>query len=212
MIYGVINNLYRLGAEVIYETLEPIHVSGHACRGELRTLHSLVKPKFFVPVHGEYRHLKKHVQLAQSLGMNENNTMIAEIGDTIEFGKNSMKRGEKFKAGSKLVDGVGIDGADSFVLRDRIHLSEDGLIVVVAAFEELSATLSSLEIIGKGLVLSDAVVQEAKSNLINTLNSVDLRAIGDENELSAIIRRGLKNYIFKATKKNPVILPVVMVI
>ncbi|MBO5714549.1 MAG: ribonuclease J, partial [Clostridia bacterium] len=94
MIYGVINNLYKLGAEVIYETLEPIHVSGHACRGELKTLHSLVKPKFFVPVHGEYRHLKKHCDLAKSLGLKPTNTLIAEIGDTIELTSKTIKLGE----------------------------------------------------------------------------------------------------------------------
>lgn len=212
MIYGVINNLYRLGADVIYESLEPIHVSGHACRGELKVLHSLLKPKFFIPVHGEYRHLKKHALLAESVGTKESNILIADIGDTVELTARTMKFGEKFPAGTRFVDGVGIDGADSFVLRDRIHLSEDGLLVVVACVNEFTAQLNSLEIIGKGLVLSDAMISEAKANLTNTLNQIDLRAVRDENELSTIIRRGVKNYIFKATKKNPMILPVVMVI
>ncbi len=212
MIYGVINNLYKLGAEVIYESLEPIHVSGHACRGELRVLHSLVKPKFFIPVHGEYRHLKKHALLAQSLGMKESNIMIAEIGDTAEFTANSIGRGERFVAGSKFVDGVGIDGADSFVLRDRIHLSEDGLVVVVVGIDELSCEMTSLEIVGKGLVLTDAFMEEAKANVKNALKQIDLRKVADEAELSSIIRRSLKNFIFKSTKKNPMILPVVMVV
>lgn len=212
MIYGVINNLYRLGAEVIYESLEPIHVSGHACRGELRILHSLVKPRFFIPVHGEYRHLKKHAQLAQSLGMRESNTLIADIGDTVLIDGKDMKFGEKFPSGSRFVDGVGIDGADSFVLRDRIHLSEDGLVVAVVAVDEYSAKLSSVEIIGKGLVLSDEMVNEAKANLLNTLNQMDMRKVRDEAELSAIIRRSLKNYLFKVTKKNPMLVPVVMVV
>lgn len=212
MIYGVINNLYRLGAEVIYESLEPIHVSGHACRGELRILHSLIKPRFFIPVHGEYRHLKKHAQLAQSLGMRESNTLIADIGDTVLIDGKDMKFGEKFPSGSRFVDGVGIDGADSFVLRDRIHLSEDGLVVAVVAVDEYSAKLSSVEIIGKGLVLSDEMVNEAKANLLNTLNQTDMRKVRDEAELSAIIRRSLKNYLFKVTKKNPMLVPVVMVV
>ena len=212
MIYGVINNLYRLGAEVIYESLEPIHVSGHACQDELKMLHSLINPKFFIPVHGEYRHLKKHARLAESLGMRESNILIADIGDTVELTSNTIKFGEKFKAGSRFVDGVGIDGADSFVLRDRIHLSEDGLVVVVVGVEELSAQLSSLEIIGKGLVFSDEMISEAKANVVNALKKVDLRTVRDEAELSGIIRRSIKNYIFKATKKNPMILPVVMVV
>ena len=212
MIYGVINNLYRLGAEVIYESLEPIHVSGHACKGELKMLHTLISPKFFIPVHGEYRHLKKHARLAESLGMRESNILIADIGDTVELTSNAMKFGEKFHAGSRFVDGVGIDGADSFVLRDRIHLSEDGLVVVVVGVEELSARLTSLEIIGKGLVFSETMINEAKSNVANALNKVDLRTVRDESELNALIRRSIKNYIFKATKKNPMILPVVMVV
>ncbi len=212
MIYGVINNLYRLGAEVIYESLEPIHASGHACQDELKLLHNLVKPKFFIPVHGEYRHLKKHARLAESVGMKEHNILIADIGDTVELTTDTMKFGEKFHAGSRFVDGIGIDGADSFILRDRIHLSEDGLVVVVVSIDELSAKLNSLEIIGKGLVLSDDMILEAKTNVANTLDRIDLKAVSDENELKGIIRRSIKNYLFKATKKNPMILPVVMVI
>lgn len=212
MIYGVINNLYRLGAEVIYESLEPIHVSGHACRSELRILHSLVNPKFFIPVHGEYRHLKKHEKLAQSLGMKEGQTLIADIGDTVLLDGKTIRFGEEIPAGSKFVDGVGIDGTDSFVLRDRIHLSEDGLIVAVVAVDEYSATLSSVEIVGKGLVLTDAMIDEAKENVINLLKQTDLKKVRDETELSAMIRRNLKNFVFKATKKNPMILPVVMVV
>ena len=212
MIYGVINNLYRLGAEVIYESLEPIHVSGHACRGELRILHTLLKPKFFIPVHGEYRHLKKHEKLAESLGMKPGSIVIADIGDTVELDGKTIKFGEKFPSGSRFVDGVGIDGADSFVLRDRIHLSEDGLIVAVIAVDEYSAELSSVEIIGKGLVLTESIINDTRANLVNALKQTDLRKVRDETELSGIIRRILKNYLFKVTKKNPMILPVVMVV
>ena len=212
MIYNVINNLYRLGAEVIYENLEPIHVSGHACQGELSVLHSLVKPKFFIPVHGEYRHLKKHAKLAEKLGVKKTNIAIAEIGDTIELTNNTIKMGEKIPAGSKFVDGISVDGADSFVLRDRVHLSEDGLVVAVVVVEELSFKLHSAEIIGKGLVLADNTINEAKANLVNILKQTDLKSVRDENELSGIIRRALKNYIFKVTKKNPMILPIVMVV
>ncbi len=212
MIYGVINNLYRLGAEVIYESLEPIHVSGHACRGELRVLHSLLKPKFFIPVHGEYRHLKKHARLAESLGMKKSNIVIADIGDTVELDGKTIKFGEKFRAGSRFVDGVGIDGADSFVLRDRIHLSEDGIVIAVVGVDELTAKVTSIEIIGKGFVFSDAMIEETKSNVANILDQKDLRTVSDENELAGIIRRAVKNYIFKATKKNPMIIPIVMVV
>ena len=212
MIYNVINNIYRLGAEVIYESLEPIHVSGHALRGELRTLHSLVKPKFFIPVHGEYRHLKKHAKLAMDMGMKESCIQIAEIGDTIELTSRTIKRGEQIPAGSRFVDGIGIDDTDSFVLRDRIHLSEDGLVVVVTCIDELSAELNSLEIISKGLVFDADMISEAKMSLAKLLEKIDLKAVRDENELSSIIRRGLKNIILKKTKKNPMILPIIMVV
>lgn len=212
MIYGVINNLYRLGAEVIYESLEPIHVSGHACRGELSILHSLIKPKFFIPVHGEYRHLKKHVDLAKSLGMKAGNTLIAEIGDTVELTTKQMTRGEQFKAGSKYVDGNGIDGEDSFVLRDRIQLSEDGFLVVVVGLDEFTAELASLEIIAKGLSLSEEATAEAKANIVNALKQLDLKKIKDEQQLSGLIRRNVRNYVQKVTKKNPMILPIIMVI
>lgn len=212
MIYTVINNLYKLGAEVIYESLEPIHVSGHACKGELRVLHSLVKPKFFIPVHGEYRHLKKHALLAESLGMKGSDIAIAEIGDTIEFTSDSMRRGERFSAGSLFIDGYGVDGTDSFVLRDRIHLSEDGLVVVVVGIDGLSSELSSLEIVCKGVVLTDAAIAESKTYVENALKQIDLRKVSDDNELSGIIRRSLKNHLFKSTKKNPMILPIIMVV
>ncbi|MBQ6922211.1 MAG: ribonuclease J, partial [Clostridia bacterium] len=212
MIYGVINNLYRLGAKVIYESLEPIHVSGHALKGELRTLHSLLKPKFFIPVHGEYRHLKKHALLAEEMGMRPSNIVIAEIGDTVETDGKNIKIGEKFPAGSRFVDGIGIDGADSFVFRDRVHLSEDGLLVAVVAVEELSATLSSVELVTKGLVMTEGALADVKNALINNLKNVDLKKVADETELSGIIRRSLKNHVFKATKKNPMILPIVMIV
>ncbi len=212
MIYGVINNLYRLGAEVIYESLEPIHVSGHACKGELRVLHSLLKPKYFIPVHGEYRHLKKHAVLAESMGMKQSNIVIAEIGDTVELTSKSIKKVEKTPAGSRFVDGVGIDGADSFVLRDRIHLSEDGIIVAVIGLDEFSGELSSLEIISKGLMLNEQTILDTKANVINAIKQIDLRKISDENELANLIRRNIKNYIYKVAKKNPMILPICMVI
>ena len=144
--------------------------------------------------------------------MKDGEIMIAEIGDTVLLDGKRLKRGEKFKAGSKFVDGVGIDGEDSFVLRDRIHLSEDGLFVVVVGVEEASAELTSLEIIGKGLVVTDEIIGGARANILNALKNVDLRAVRDENELASIIRRGVKNYLYKTTKKNPMILPIVMVV
>lgn len=209
-VYGVINNLYRRGAEVVYETLEPIHVSGHACQEELKLMHSLIKPKFFIPVHGEYRHLKKHALLAQSQGLKEGNIIIPEIGSTVEFTKNEVKLGEAFPAGSRLVDGLGIDGAESVVLRDRIRLSEDGLIVIVACLEESSGVPVSVDIINKGLVVDEPVLAEIKQIAQNAVLELNHKLGDDKNEIKGAIRRSLKNYIFKKTKKNPMVLPVIM--
>lgn len=211
MIYGVINKLYKLGAEVIYESLEPIHVSGHAQKGELRILHSLIKPRYFVPVHGEYRHLKKHVDLAYSVGLKKGNAIIAEIGDTIELSKDKMKRGEKFSAGSMFVDGLGIDGEDSFVLRDRIRLSEDGLIIPVVTIDGFTNSVSNVEIVSKGLVIPEPYLNEIKANLINILSQADFTKVKDEAELEGLIRKHVKNYAFKNLKKNPMIVPIIMV-
>lgn len=210
MIYGVINNLYKKGADVIYETLEPIHVSGHACREELRLLHSLIKPKFFIPVHGEYRHLKKHADLAVELGVGKGCSVIAEIGDTVEITKNSIKKTEKFKAGTWFVDGFEIDGSDSVVLRDRIHLSEDGIMVVAICVDALSGELVSTEIINRGVSLSDSITAEIKNILEKTLQTLDIKSDSDGAYTKKAVRRSLKNYLFKKTKKNPMILPVIM--
>lgn len=212
MIYSVINNLYRLGAEVIYSSLEPIHVSGHACRDELKILHSLVKPKFFIPVHGEYRHLKKHAKLAESVGMKKHNILIAEIGDTAELTSSTIKYGEKFTAGSRFVDGSGIDGADSTVIRDRLHLSADGLLVVAVGIDEYSRELRSISVKYKGIVLSDSVIKEIEDHIISAFKQVDIRKAKDEEELENYVKRSIKNYVFKAIKKNPVILPMVVVV
>lgn len=210
MIYGVINNLYRLGAQVIYESLEPIHVSGHAYREELRTIHSLVKPKFFIPVHGEYRHLKKHADLAVTMGVKKDNVLIADIGDTVEFTKDTMKLGEKFPSGSMFVDGVELNGADSFILRDRIHLSEDGVVVVVVGLNAYSYELTSVEVIGKGVTLSEEQNATLKEAVISSLSRFDLKRFGDDNEISGLINRSIRTYLYKSTKKNPMILPIVI--
>ena len=210
MIYRVINNLYKLGAEVVYETLEPIHVSGHACREELKLLHSLVKPKFFIPVHGEYRHLKKHAKLAEELGMPENNVIIAEIGNTVELTSKTIRLGENFQAGSRLVDGIGIDDSESVVLRDRIHLSEDGLIVIVSCVDERKGEIISLDIVNKGVTLDENLIKEIKSIVQNTIEQTAVKNNGDKNEIKQALRRALRNYLFKKTKKNPMVLPIIM--
>ncbi len=210
MIYGVINNLYKKGAEVLYETLEPIHVSGHACREEIKILHSLIKPKFFIPVHGEYRHLKKHADLAKELGTPASNIIIPEVGNTIEVTQKAIKFGDNFKAGTRLVDGIEIDGSDSVVLRDRIHISEDGIMVIVVCIEELSGELVSTEIINRGVLMNDSTLKELKEMLKKTLSGLDMKDDPDGQVVKTMVRKTIKNYIFRRTKKNPMILPIIM--
>ncbi len=210
MIYGVINNLYKKGAEVLYETLEPIHVSGHACREEIKILHSLIKPKFFIPVHGEYRHLKKHADLAKELGTPASNIIIPEVGNTVEVTQKTIKSGDNFKAGTRLVDGIEIDGSDSVVLRDRIHISEDGIMVIVVCIDELSGELVSTEIINRGVLMNDSTLRELKEMLKKTLSDLDMKDDPDGQVVKTMVRKTIKNYIFRRTKKNPMILPIIM--
>ena len=208
-VYQVINNLYRKGAEVVYESIEKIHASGHACREELKIMHSLIKPKFFIPVHGEYRHLKKHAELAKEMGMRESNMLIADIGDTVEIGKNTMRRGEKFPSGSRFVDGLSIDETQS-VIRDRMHLSEEGLIVAICCVSsENGKVMQDPDIICKGAGLTDVQIDEMKSLIVKTIEKYDVKSAGDSVDARNFLRKKLRDYLFKKTKKNPMILPVI---
>ena len=208
-IYNVINNLYRKGAEVIYDDLNSIHVSGHACQEELKILHSLLKPKFFIPIHGEYRHLKKHCKLAKDMGMRESSMLICDIGDTVEFTARSMKRGESFQAGSRLVDGLTIDDASSLV-RDRIHLAEDGIIVAFCSVSaETGDFIQEPTFILKGVVLNEEQLKDCKNIVYRTVSDFSVKEIGDTPELRNRLRKALKNYIYKKTKNTPMIVPVI---
>lgn len=208
-IYQVINNLYRKGAEVVYESLENIHASGHACGEELKIMHSLIKPKFFIPVHGEYRHLKKHADLAKEMGMKDHNIFICDIGDTVEITPKTMKRGDKFQAGSRLVDGLSIDEAQS-VVRDRKLISAEGIIVVVCPVSaESGLILQEPDVIGKGAGLTEEQIQDMKYIVIKCLENYNIKTAGDLKVIRDIIRRKLRDYLFKKTKKNPMVLPII---
>lgn len=209
-VYGVINNLYQLGAEVIYESLEKVHVSGHACQEELKLLHSLLKPKFFIPVHGEYRHLKKHALLAESMGIKPGCALIAQIGSRVEVTAKTIKLGESFAAGVKLVDGYSTEG-DDVVLRDRRRLAEEGLMIAAVTLTMGSGEIyGTPELISKGFVAEDMerVMVEAKAAVVSALLQADVK--GDVEEAKAIVCRVLKNFIYRRTKQSPMILPVVM--
>ncbi len=208
-IYQVINNLYRKGAEVVYESLEKIHASGHACQEELKILHSLIKPRYFVPVHGEYRHLKKHAELAKEVGMKDSSIFICDIGDTLVFNGKTCKTGEKFQAGSRFVDGFSIDETMS-TIRDRKYISSEGILVVVCCVSSESGfVLQEPDIIGKGAEFTDSQLNDMKNIVIKYLDSYNIKKAGDKTVIRNYLRHKLKDYIFKKTKKNPMILPVI---
>ena len=210
-IYGVINKLYHLGAEVVYESLEKIHVSGHACQEEHKIMHTLLKPKFFVPVHGEYRHLKKHAVLAQSLGMRESNIFLADIGNCLEVTSKYIRRLPDVPSGSRLIDGEGIeDEKASVVMQDRRQLSEEGLFIV-------SVAVSGGEVVGEPAINSRGFVFDFHHDYNREMREVINRAIdnydlshGTVDELKRIIKKALRNYLIKKTKQSPMVVPVVV--
>lgn len=212
-VYNVINTLFQRGADVIYDELEDVHASGHACQEEIKTIHSLVKPKFFIPIHGEYRHLRMHKQLAMNLGMEERNILTASIGDQIEMTPNSIKRVAIVPAGQRLIDGYGIGDMESNVLRERKQLSEDGFCVVVMTINNVSGeVVGEPFIITRGVVYQDeaeSFVQDTKNTILASLKEQDLRGC-DPAIIRTTIRRQVSNFIFKRTKRKPMVLTIVM--
>lgn len=214
LVSKIVNQLFKKGANVIYEALADIHVSGHACQEELKLIHTLVKPKFFIPVHGEYRHLKQHALLAESLGMPKENIFITEIGNVLEFTPNTCKIAGSVPAGRVLVDGLGIGDVGNIVLRDRKHLSQDGLLVVVVTISKDSASIiAGPDIISRGFVYvreSEKLMEEAKGIVINVLEHCEEKKISDWGTIKISIRDGLRDFLYEKTKRKPMILPVIM--
>lgn len=210
-VYNVINNLYRKGAKVIYHALSDVHVSGHACREELKTMFSLIKPKFFIPVHGEYRHLKQHAELATSLGMSEANIIVPELGDVIEVRQNGISRVDKAPSGQLLVDGEEIGDKTEVTLRDRIHLAEDGLMIIVVNLSlEKGEVSSGPDIICRGFSLDTEMEEEIRKILDSVLKKVG-KQLDEREEIKSAVRKAVKKYLFKTTRRSPLILPVVIV-
>jgi len=205
MIYRVINNLYKKGARVIYESLEKIHVSGHACQEEHKILHSLLRPKFFIPVHGEYRHLKRHAQLAESMGMSERNILITEIGNCVELMEDSLKFGESVQAGARLIDGEGVEEyGTSELVKERLKMAADGVFTVALA-------TTGDHVINEPILEAHGCVLTGKTS-IEELRSVVQRAVdaysyedGNKEELALSVRKALKNHFYKTTKQAPLI-------
>ena len=214
LVNKIVNQLFKKGANVIYEALMETHVSGHACQEELKLIHTLVKPKFFIPVHGEYRHLKQHAKLAESLGMPKKNIFIAELGNVIEFTPNSCRINGSVTAGKVLVDGLGIGDVGNIVLRDRKHLSQDGLMVVVITMSKDNySIIAGPDIISRGFVYvreSEKLMEDAKKIVKNVLEECEEKKITDWNTIKLNIRNGLRDFLYERTKRKPMILPVIM--
>lgn len=210
----VINNLVERGTDVIYESLADVHVSGHACEEELKLIHSLVKPKFFMPVHGEYKHLKKHAEIAKSLGMDEKDIFIMDNGGTLELTNDTAKRGTYVTNGNILVDGLGIGDVGNIVLRDRKHLSEDGLIVVVVTMSKKDGKIiAGPDIISRGFVYvreSENLIEEVRNVVKKVLEDCEKKQITDWSTLKSTIRDTLRNHLYGKIKRNPMILPIIM--
>lgn len=214
-IQNIINHLYRHGAEVIHEQVRDIHVSGHAYRQELKTMISLVKPRFFIPVHGEYRHLVKHRQLAIDMGIPEENCLLAEDGSTILCGPDQISIGERVPTGRVLVDGKGVGDVEGVVLRDRRHLSEDGLVIVSLVIDkETSEILSGPDILSKGFIQEEThseILDSAKCVILEVLdNLLEKDYEVDTSVLQAEIHRELKRFFNRVLYRRPVIYAIVV--
>ncbi len=213
MVYRVVNRLMKLGAHVIYSKLHEIHVSGHAAREELKIIHELTKPKLFIPVHGEYRHLISHKNLAIKQGMQESKILVPELGDSIEITKNAAKRVGQIPHGAVLVDGLGFGDMDSLMLKDRKLLSEEGVVIAVVAVNTISGELlDDPEIVIRGIVLSDSkdkLLMDAKKIILQVIRDHDLKDESSRQDLKFEIRKKLRNFFLKI-KQRPMILPIVI--
>ena len=211
---NVVNELYRKGVEVLNERELTLHVSGHACQEELKIVHALVKPKFFVPVHGEQRMLQIHGKLARQMGMDPNHILISDIGRVMEFTPNSAKLTGTVTAGQVFVDGYGVGDVGSVVLRDRRHLAEDGMIVVALSMSgEDGALVSGPDIITRGFVYvkeSEGLLEELRQVALEAIRSVESRYNTDWSAIKGAIKGALSGYLYKKTKRSPMILPVIM--
>jgi ribonuclease J len=212
-VYRVINDLFKQGADVIYDSLAETHVSGHAKQEELKLMHRLIKPKFFMPAHGEYRMLKKHARLAMSLGMDEKNIFIMQNGKVLELSRKTATLNGSVQSGSILVDGLGVGDVGDVVLRDRKILSEDGLIVVVATVDPKGNLLAGIEVMSRGFVYvkeSEELIEEvrniAREVLLKSINKKGNNYSGSKNA----IKDELSNFLYRKTMRRPMIIPVIV--
>ena len=214
LVSKVINQLFKKGAEVIYGSQENIHVSGHACQEELKLMQTLVRPKHFIPVHGEYRHLKQHGELAIKLGLDSKNVVIPDVGDVIEVTRNGIKKNGSVISGQIFVDGLGVGDVGNIVLRDRKHLSQDGILTVVVTIEKQTGkVVSGPDIISRGFVYvreSEGLMDEAREIVRSVLKNCEERQITDWATLKSKMRDELREFLYEKTKRKPMILPIIM--
>ena len=210
----IINELYRKGADVVYEKSEGLHVSGHACQEELKIIHALTKPRFFIPVHGEQRHLQLHARLAKQVGISPKHVCIAELGNVIELTRKTCKINGMVTAGKVMVDGTGVGDVGSVVLRDRKHLAQDGMIVVcVNISSQDGSIITGPDIITRGFVYvkeSEELMEELRIVAMEAIERCSRKRIRDWTTVKSAIKNDLSGFLFKTTKRNPMILPVIM--
>lgn len=214
LISKVIDQLFKKGADVIYNSLEDVHVSGHACQEELKLMQTLVKPRHFIPVHGEYRQLKQHGELAAKLGLPTSNILIPDVGDIIEVTRSAIKKNGSVVSGQIFVDGLGVGDVGNIVLRDRKHLSQDGILtVVVTLSKESKAIVAGPDIISRGFVYvreSEGLMDQARDIVKNILAECEEKKITDWATLKSRVRDELRSYLYEKTKRKPMILPIIM--
>ena len=214
MVSNTINHLYMLGAEVVYEKANGVHVSGHASQEELKIMHNLVRPKFFMPVHGEYRHLVKHARLAESLGMDRKNIMIAENGAVVELTPDKICINGKITAGNVLIDGLGVGDVGNVVLRDRRQLSQDGIMIVVVGVDKTAGQIiSGPDIVSRGFVYvreAEDLMGEARDKVQAALDKCEESNNTEWSVLKNAIRDSLGRFLFEKTRRRPMIIPIIM--
>ena len=212
-INNMVNELYKQGAEVIYDRSAAIHVSGHACQEDLKLMLGLCKPKYFIPVHGEYRMLVQHAGLAREMGVNPKNILITEIGRPVEISENSARLGNPVPSGRLLVDGLGIGDVGTAVLRDRKHLSEDGLLIVVVTVDATTGVvIAGPDIVSRGFVYvkeAEALMEELRTISQMALDRCSVENLRDWNSLKTAIKGDVSDYLFKKTKRSPMVLPII---
>ena len=210
----VIDDLMQIGAEVVYSALADVHVSGHACQEEQKLIFALTKPKFFIPVHGEYRQLRAHAETAQMMGIPAKNIVMMENGRVVELDENEIKMGGMVPNGRVLVDGLGVGDVGNIVLRDRQHLSQDGLIVIVLTMDSSTGeVVAGPDVISRGFVYvreSENLMDDVKNVVRHEIRKCEEKGIRDWSTIKSTVRENLRDYIFSKTKRNPMIIPIIM--